>query len=285
MIQVERSLIRLHILSPQPSVMWPPMTNEEFISKCKALHGEKYDYSITHYRNPMTPVSINCPTHGAFVQLPRRHATGVGCPMCASTADRVSPSQRRVQEWRKEQDAKKKEVIALIKQWEDHEQQGGLTPTEYEKLCQNTVTYLFQPYLQGFRKQLTTTDGANRYDFICQIKGGHAFWDSLCIDFKTRSILFECKNYEECITADEIYTTERYLSATALRTVCFLISRKGPTERCLQAAQGVRRESGKLISLLSNKDVTEMIQLKLEGQDPTSHLDEKIWHFLTTLPR
>ena len=82
-----------------------------------------------------------------------------------------------------------------------------------------------------------------------------------------------------------MYSTERYLFLGALRTVCFLISRKGADEGCHRAAQGALRESGKLVLLLSNKDLAEMLRLKAEEDGPTSYLDEKIWQFITTLPR
>jgi hypothetical protein len=70
-----------------------------------------------------------------------------------------------------------------------------------------------------------------------------------------------------------------------LRTVCFLISRKGADEGCRRAAQGALRESGKLVLLLSNRDLIAMLRLKPEEDGPTSYLDEKIWQFITTVPR
>jgi hypothetical protein len=176
-------------------------------------------------------------------------------------------------------------TLRLIGRLNEHEEQGVLSPAEYEQLCQEAVTFLFDPDLYGFERQAKTSDGSNRYDFICRIRPGNPFWDTLRTDFRTRSILFECKNYGQPITADQVYSTERYLFSGALRTVCFLISRKGPDEGCKRAAQGALRESGKLVLLLSNRDLVEMLQLKTEEDGPTSYLDEKIWQFIITLPR
>jgi hypothetical protein len=174
------------------------------------------------------------------------------------------------------------EFIMKLRQ---HELSDGLSPQEYERLCQNTVTFLFDPWLYGFESQAETSDGANRYDFICRIKTGSEFWDAIRADFRTRSILFECKNYSEPITADQVYSTERYLFSGALRTVCLLISRKGPDDGCRRAAQGAMRESGKLVLLLSNAELIRMLQTKAEGDDPTTQLDEMIWDFIIKLPR
>lgn len=174
----------------------------------------------------------------------------------------------------------------LIRELNDHiREKSTHTPSQYEDLCQRVFTYVFDPTLYGFKKQAHTSDGANRYDFICRIRSGQQFWDNLRTDFRTRALLFECKNYDEKITADQVYSTERYLFAGALRTVCFLISRLGPDESCIRAAQGAMRESGKLILLLSNHDLIELIKLKPDDGGPEDFLDEKIWNFVISLPR
>jgi len=178
-----------------------------------------------------------------------------------------------------------KEGLELIFRLQQHVAQNTLTPQDYEHLCQQVFTYVFDPYLCDFRRQVETSDGANRYDFICRINSGNEFWDSLKRDFRTRAILFECKNYNDKISADQVYSTERYLFNGALRTVCFLISRLGPDDGCIRAAQGAMREAGKLVLLLSNADLVELIHLTPEAGGPENYLDEKIWDFVVSLPR
>jgi Restriction endonuclease len=162
------------------------------------------------------------------------------------------------------------EAAELIRKLESHEENGHLSPSDYERLCMTVFIFLFDPYLYGFEAQTETTDGGNRYDFVCRIKNGNDFWNSVRTDFRTRSIIFECKNYQQPITADQVYSTERYLFVGALRTVCFLVSRKGADEGAYRAAQGALRESGKLVLLLSNRDLVEMLRLKAEEDGPTS---------------
>lgn len=58
------------------------LTNEEFIERAKQVHGEKYDYSKVEYLNNHTNVTIVCPKHGEFTQLPTVHLNGGGCPTC-----------------------------------------------------------------------------------------------------------------------------------------------------------------------------------------------------------
>ena len=58
------------------------MTKEEFIAKAREMHGDKYDYSKTIIEGFNNEVTIICPEHGEFKQLPSLHLKGCGCPNC-----------------------------------------------------------------------------------------------------------------------------------------------------------------------------------------------------------
>lgn len=57
-------------------------TTDEFIKKCKKIHGEKYSYKNTVYKNRRSKVAIECKEHGVFMQLARSHLNGHGCAIC-----------------------------------------------------------------------------------------------------------------------------------------------------------------------------------------------------------
>ena len=59
------------------------MSQEDFVARCREVHGDKYDYSRAQYVNKNTNVEIICPKHGSFWQLPSNHWKGQGCPKCA----------------------------------------------------------------------------------------------------------------------------------------------------------------------------------------------------------
>jgi hypothetical protein len=63
-------------------------TPEEFIELCKAVHGDRYDYSQTVYSTAKQNVLIGCREHGQFAQLPNVHRGGGGCPSCAENGYR-----------------------------------------------------------------------------------------------------------------------------------------------------------------------------------------------------
>ena len=59
-------------------------TIEEFIEKAKKIHGDKYNYSKSVYINSKTPITITCPIHGDFKQIPNTHLNNHGCPKCGT---------------------------------------------------------------------------------------------------------------------------------------------------------------------------------------------------------
>ena len=58
------------------------ITNDEYIKRAKEKHGNKYDYSKTKYISSEQKITIICPIHGEFKQLPYDHLSGSGCQRC-----------------------------------------------------------------------------------------------------------------------------------------------------------------------------------------------------------
>ena len=60
------------------------LTKEEFISKAKKVHDDKYTYDKVDYVSSDKKVIITCidPEHGDFEQTPNRHLSGNGCSKC-----------------------------------------------------------------------------------------------------------------------------------------------------------------------------------------------------------
>lgn len=54
----------------------------DFLSKSKLMHGDKYDYSLVEYTNSVGTVRIICPNHGVFEQSAASHMGGKGCIFC-----------------------------------------------------------------------------------------------------------------------------------------------------------------------------------------------------------
>lgn len=145
---------------------------------------------------------------------------------------------------------------------------------EYEKLCAKILKELFMDDLSIWKEQKKSNADLYRFDLICKIKDDKVspFWKFLEDFFNTKYIIFEFKNYKDAITQKEIYTTEKYLYAKALRSVAIVLSCNGADKNADRAIKGVLRESGKLIISVSNQDVIRMLEAKRNGEEPSDYL-------------
>jgi hypothetical protein len=62
---------------------------EHFLSRARAIHGERYDYSRVEYQGSSRNVTIICPVHGEFSQLPLNHYR-TGCNKCGASLTAAS---------------------------------------------------------------------------------------------------------------------------------------------------------------------------------------------------
>ncbi len=56
---------------------------DTFINQSIIKHNGKYDYSLVEYKGCRNKVSIICPVHGVFEQVPHYHTQGNGCQICS----------------------------------------------------------------------------------------------------------------------------------------------------------------------------------------------------------
>jgi len=63
-------------------------THEQFVDNSRNIHGNKYEYP-EEYKKSLIPINIRCIKHGVFLQKPKHHLVGKGCPKCSPTAVRT----------------------------------------------------------------------------------------------------------------------------------------------------------------------------------------------------
>lgn len=165
--------------------------------------------------------------------------------------------------------------------------EGRTDSKRYEKLLEEIIKKIFSNELALFQHQRRTEDGINIFDMICKIKNGinDDFFTIVEKYYKTKYILFEFKNYSDVIKQGQICTTEKYLFETALRKVAIIITRHGIDKNGMKLAKGILRESGKLIIVLNDEDVKEMIRIYENGEKATTVLERKLDELLTTLEK
>ena len=56
----------------------------DFLKRARAIHGNRYHYDLNTYVNVRTRMTIICPQHGPFEQIPFSHLKGHRCNKCGS---------------------------------------------------------------------------------------------------------------------------------------------------------------------------------------------------------
>ena len=73
------------------------LTTKKFINKAKSIHGDKFDYIESEYRNCFTSIKIWCnKCKNFFYQKPKDHLTGSGCQKCKNNS--ISERRRSTKE-------------------------------------------------------------------------------------------------------------------------------------------------------------------------------------------
>lgn len=155
----------------------------------------------------------------------------------------------------------------------------------FENKCIEILKYLFEKDLSVWKVQKLTDDGLSRFDMICRINSQDDFWKTIIHSFNSRYIIFEFKNYLDPLPQDMIYNTERYLFPKALRGTAIIIARNGAHPSSISAAKGALREHGKLILVLDESNLKDMIRKKEKGDSPNDYLSDKLDEYLITIAR
>jgi hypothetical protein len=156
---------------------------------------------------------------------------------------------------------------------------------QFEDLCKEALLFLFGDQFGYWSEQSETSDDLHRRDFLVRLRPKHDFWIALAHDFRSRYIVFEFKDYAAKISQNQIYSTEKYLFTTALRSIAIIVARNGADDGALRAAGGALREAGKLVLIFSLDDLCTMLHGRDKGDEPEVLMYSKLDELLTTLGR
>lgn len=158
---------------------------------------------------------------------------------------------------------------------------------DYEELMVEILKFLFKDEMLKWNEQNKTEEGLSIFDLICKIKKENSsdFWDMIQKYYNSKYVIWEFKNYSDPITQEQVCTTEKYLYATALRRVAIIVTRKGIDKNGRKVVKGILRESGKLILVLDDEDIKNMLEAKKNYEDPSETLSEKLDEILMQLDK
>ncbi|MDQ0420295.1 hypothetical protein J2045_001314 [Peteryoungia aggregata LMG 23059] len=155
----------------------------------------------------------------------------------------------------------------------------------FELACSAALKYVFREDFDQWIEQSSVEEGFHRLDLLAHLKPVSQFWSAIRSDFRTRYVVFEFKNYPSELPQAAIYSTEKYLFTTALRSVAVLVARSGESKGARKARHGALRETGKLIITVSMLELIEMIEMRARGDEPSIILQHKLHDMLMGIGR
>lgn len=149
----------------------------------------------------------------------------------------------------------------------------------YQKLCADILTYLFCPPLEVPLVEASNATGVNRRDIILANYADGGFWDSLRRAYVADFIVVDAKNVCGAVTKGHVLQLANYLSHAGAGLFGMILTR-GDQNR---AALLTRREQWvmhrKMILVVSDSDLHQMIQNKVAGEPPEEVLRQQIQDF------
>lgn len=155
--------------------------------------------------------------------------------------------------------------------------------SSYQQLCSEILEYLFCPPLEPPRYEFSDADSRNRRDMIFENPAVEGFWSYLRNTYSAHYIVADAKNYGTPLKKQPVLDIAHYLKPYGCGLFGLLLSRKGGGG----AAQHALREQWiggqKMIIILSDSDLVEMIKIKVAGGKPEEIIRKAIAEFRMSL--
>ena len=102
---------------------------------------------------------------------------------------------------------------------------------------------------------------------------GKNFWEEIRHDYNAKNIVFEFKNLSKKIGKEELIQVSDYLEKGSLGRVGIIFSRKGLSKSGVEKQRSLLRDAKKLILVLSENDLIDLINKKMQKEEPEQILE------------
>ena len=146
---------------------------------------------------------------------------------------------------------------------------------KYEDVCYRAIRFLFEDGFACFQLeyQISNDIRTDKRDLILQNSGYHDFWKDMKLIYKSNNIVIEFKNYSDSIDNDAFRQISDYLEKDVYGQFGMIFTRKdlNSHSRRKQIDYLLNRNK-KLILVISDVNLIDMIALKSEGESPENIL-------------
>ena len=158
---------------------------------------------------------------------------------------------------------------------------GQVDWSRYQKLCERFLAFLFCPPLEKPIYERTNLLRSDRRDIILPnyVTDSGNFWSQMRLLYLAHFVVVDAKNWSSPIDKGEILKIANYLQAHGAGRFGMVMSRKGADNGAEIALREHWRTDQKMIVVLDDADVVQMLLLRGSGGDPTRVIRQKIEDF------
>jgi hypothetical protein len=150
----------------------------------------------------------------------------------------------------------------------------------YQSLIGDILECLFTPPLGKPIPELSDKAKANRRDYIMPNYTDKGFWAFMREKYQADYVVVDAKNYTRKVKKSEVLQIANYLKPHGAGLFGIIISRKGGDESgCEHTLREQWMVHRKLILVLDDDDIKEMLIAKSDGRIPEEIVGQKIEHF------
>jgi hypothetical protein len=155
-----------------------------------------------------------------------------------------------------------------------HEEFGA-----YQTVVSDIFQHLFCPPLENPRFEFYDEAKRNRRDAIFENAALEGFWAALRGTYAAHYVVVDAKNHGGEIGKDEVLRIAHYLKPYGCGMFGVLVCREPPSSACRHAIKEQWIGSQKMIVVLTNADLIEMLELKGSGGRPEERVRIEIADF------
>lgn len=153
----------------------------------------------------------------------------------------------------------------------------------YQKLLNEILARLFCPPLSNPIYELSDEFKINRRDFIMPNYCDSGFWAYIRNMYNADFIVIDAKNYTKKVQKKDVLQICNYLKSHGAGLFGIIITRNGGDTSCLHTIKEMWAMQKKLIIILTDEDIKQMLNLKAVGNNPEDIIKQKIEQFRLSL--
>ncbi|MGW0187349.1 hypothetical protein ACWDV7_16510 [Streptomyces sp. NPDC003362] len=149
----------------------------------------------------------------------------------------------------------------------------------YQELCQDILEYLFCPPLSSPLRERGNHTKINRRDIILPNYAETGFWRFARGEYRADYVVVDAKNYSQAIRKEQVLQIANYLQRHGVGLFAMIMCRAGFGESAFYTLREQWILHDKMIIILQDDDVLQMLAVKSGGGDPSELIRQKIEDF------